>query len=173
MLSQALVWVVFWGGIFVIVVFARYATAGSQSNFLFGFSEPCKGSPWIQGLLGQRVRLPDNDAQGFSIPHKKQFAISFNCSSCGSKSDLRKALRIAYIKPVLVFVTGDLRELSREWFDDSEEVLLIQDTYAKFAPREMLEKAPQAILIDENGRICAVPKPFESIASFLSSGGKQ
>jgi len=43
--------------------------------------------------------------------------------------------------------------------------------YARYAPREMLEKAPQVALVDENGRILAVPKPDESLINFLSSGG--
>lgn len=127
-------------------------------------------NPWLADLVGERVSLPARDSQGFKIGiGGNSFLVAMSCSSCSYTPD---GLFAAGIRPVILVVPEPLRLVPKELLGKPDRILVVSDPGAKHVPLRMLNNAPQAAKISQQGEILTVPKQDQSLSSFLRSEDK-
>jgi hypothetical protein len=166
-LPAPLVWVAIGVGCGVIwtLIPLFYRSQESPSE-VEGVSQPY--SPWCEDLVSQRVVLPPKDVLGRPIEKgRPYFAFSFSQSCCASGKGLVEAASGAVWKPVLVFAVGDWKKFPQELLErrDLFQVISLEDLQA---PVEMASQAPQAVFLDAQGNIRAVPGRQDRMRDFFS-----
>ncbi|MEW5884810.1 MAG: hypothetical protein AB1725_11370 [Armatimonadota bacterium] len=131
-------------------------------------------SPWDESLVGRQVELPTVDLNGRPVDARQgTVVVSVSCTDCASPEALLSIASKSPVKPV-VFVSAEFTEPYRAVLDAAPDVRLVQFTSeSPVVPPEMLLKAPQAVVLDAQGVVAAVPRKEETLKMFFERLGGQ
>lgn len=107
-------------------------------------------------LLGLSVKLPPRDAFGSKLSDQSILLISIDCMSCSTDEGLERLLALTLRYPLLVVTkvtTGELPKLLTGGHH-KVNVLTVPESYG--VPRDMLDHAPVAALLNEKREIVKV-----------------
>jgi hypothetical protein len=76
-------------------------------------------------------------------------------------------LRTAREKPIVPLFQGPLDAVPKDYLREPRTALVILDLERTLAPPQIYNFAPQAILLNADGKILGVPAETESLAHFL------
>ena len=127
---------------------------------------------WLADLDGTRVSVPARDSQGFRVPKGRLiYAVTLDCASCSVRQGILDSIRSARRKPVLVVTTSRLSEVPAEYRSRPDDFLVLCDPLGKSLPSRLLDKAPQAMLLDGRGVVVKSPGQGQKLAEFLGGSG--
>lgn len=173
-LVRLLPWLLLLGGAFAVGRYAPFLAMVAGASDVEVKRPPVIEHPWRGDLVGQQVRLPDEDLWRRPIPRDQNlFVATISCSSCGDPSRLIDQLRVSRLRPVVVVSDAFTPEYAKALRDAEGIVAIETRAGVAIVPDEMLRHAPQIGLVDASGKIVAVPNSSTPLEEFLRSGGKE